>query len=980
MSHAPDRFPEADVGPPAASGAGFAAFAGLPARWVGAPPQQIAESLADALFDSLHPAFALVTVPRREEGAPIIAGRVQDSANASAHLDQLAATLHHCTSENGRNEPITLHNLPSFGDVRIAARTIPTEGGRGMIAAGFVDENAPNAQQQLLVELGAAHASAALLHAERIAALERAVAERERTIAELRHQVTVGNAINASVGEGVITVDAAKRVTFVNPAAETLLGFSADELRGRSFHRALHYRRPDGRPYPEEECPFLGVLKTGEAVHRNDESFVRKDGSVFPVSVTAAPIVGPEGVTGATFVFRDISERKSADFALRTAENRKAAILNTSIDAIILSDHRGRIVDFNPAAEKIFGYHRADVLGRSMAELIIPERYRPEHNDGMRRFIETGTAGVMGERLELPALRADGSEFMAELAIAHIPDTNPPVFTAFLRDITMRLERERTLRVLSDLNEATQPLTDPDEIMWTVANLLGRHLDANRCAYSEVLPNEDEFVITGDYTHETFSIIGRFRMSDFGAETMRVMRENKVLVIEDVERDDRLAGKREAFRAIDTAAAICVPLHKAGRLVASLAVHQKKPRHWTPTEIELVRVVANRCWDSLERAQALEALRESEERHRLIIETVKDFAILSVDLAGRITHWNPGAQEVFGWTEEEMLGQTLHRIYTPEDRAEAVPERELREAAVEGCAPDDRWHLRKDGRRIFLTGAARPIYDRKGDVIGVNKVARDITRRKQTEDELREAREHLEKTVQERTARLRETVGELEAYSYSIAHDMRAPLRAMQGFSQILLEEQSERLDPSGREHLQRIVNAADRLDNLIQDILTYSKIARGDLKLEPVDLDQLVVEMIDHYPNFQSPDAEVDVAHPLTPVLGHAASLNQCVSNLLANAVKFVAPGTRPRVRVWTEQRGDRVRLWVADNGVGISAENRQRIFDIFVRIHPDKAYPGTGIGLSIVRKAVERMGGAFGVESELGQGSRFWIELQRG
>jgi signal transduction histidine kinase len=152
-----------------------------------------------------------------------------------------------------------------------------------------------------------------------------------------------------------------------------------------------------------------------------------------------------------------------------------------------------------------------------------------------------------------------------------------------------------------------------------------------------------------------------------------------------------------------------------------------------------------------------------------------------------------------------------------------------------------------------------------------------------------------------------------------------------------------------------------------------------GELQRDRVNLDRLVAEMIEHYPSFQPPQAEVQVDRPLLPVFGHEASLNQCISNLVANAVKFVPPGTVPRVRVWTEPRDTRVRLWVEDNGIGISEENQKRIFEIFVRVHPDKTFPGTGIGLSIVRKAVERMGGTVGLESQLGHGSRFWIELPK-
>lgn len=977
MSHRTDNLLHAD--PAAETLRDVIALSSVPAMWLGAEPPRIAESLAAALFATLRPAFALVAFSAPSDERRIVVIHPGEPRLPLPFAQKLHRTLHTWVQSHDPDQLLTLRDVPGFSDVRVAVRPLGFAAELGIVAAGFAPHNAPQRRHHVLLNIGATQATTAIQNAHLLVSSQLAMAERDRTAAELRQQLAASTAINNSLGEGVIIVDRAARITFLNPAAERLLGFTAAELIGKNVHAAIHHKRPDGQPYPEQDCPLLHALRHGKTIRSEDEGFVRRDGTIFSVAVTSAPIVEHDLVTGATYVFRDITDRKRTELALRAAENRKTSILNSSLDGILLTDHRGLILDFNPAAEAIFGYRRAEAIGRPMAELVIPEYLRAAHHEGMARYLATGETRIMGKRIELPALRADGTEFMAEVVIAHIPDTQPPVFTAFIRDISQRLERERTLRFLSDLNEITQPLTEPNEITWTVASLLGRHLDVNRCAYAEVLPDQDEFIITGDYTSDTFSIIGRFKMSDFGADALRLMRENKVFVVEDAASDPRLASNREAYRTTDIRAAICVPLHKAGRFVACMAVNHKTPRTWTPAEIELVRAVVNRCWESLERARVVTALRESEERHRLIVENVKDFAIMSTDLDGRITHWNPGAEELFGWSEEEMTGQMIDRLFTPEDRARGIPGIERINTLEKGHAPDDRWHLRKDGRRIFVTGGTRPVYDHSGKIVGLHKVARDITERKRMEDDLRRAREELEQIVQERTAKLRETVGELEAYSYSIAHDMRAPLRAMQGFSQILLEEQADRLDDDGREHLRRIVNAANRLDNLIQDILTYSKLTRGELERDRVDLDRLVREMIEHYPNFQPPLAEVHVEHPLLPVLGHEASLNQCVSNLVANAVKFIPPGTTPRVRVWTESRDDRVRLWVEDNGIGISEENQQRIFDIFVRVNPDKTFPGTGIGLSIVRKAVERMGGTVGLESQLGHGSRFWVELPK-
>ncbi|MFO1499470.1 MAG: ATP-binding protein [Verrucomicrobiota bacterium] len=249
---------------------------------------------------------------------------------------------------------------------------------------------------------------------------------------------------------------------------------------------------------------------------------------------------------------------------------------------------------------------------------------------------------------------------------------------------------------------------------------------------------------------------------------------------------------------------------------------------------------------------------------------------------------------------------------------------------------------------------------------------------RQAQEALRSYAGDLEVKVRERTAKLQETIGELEAFSYSVSHDMRAPLRAMQGFSDALLRDYSLSLDEQGKDYLSRIHRAAQRLDLLIRDVLTYSRIAKEDLLLRPVELDRFLNDVVQSYPEIQTFQSFIEVSKPLGTVFAHEAFLSQVISNLLGNALKFVAPGVPPRIRLWTEPVGDMLRLNVADNGLGIAPEHQHRIFQIFGRVYADKRFQGTGIGLAIVKKAVERMGGQVGVESNLGQGSRFWFTLR--
>jgi signal transduction histidine kinase len=248
---------------------------------------------------------------------------------------------------------------------------------------------------------------------------------------------------------------------------------------------------------------------------------------------------------------------------------------------------------------------------------------------------------------------------------------------------------------------------------------------------------------------------------------------------------------------------------------------------------------------------------------------------------------------------------------------------------------------------------------------------------REAEAKLRQYSADLERTVEQRTAKLQEMVTELEAYSYSISHDLRAPLRAMQGYAQVLLEDLPKKIGPEGKTYLERIINASNRMDRLIQDVLSYSKLARTEISAEPVDVEKLIRNIIHEYPALHAANVQIEVATPLPRLMAPLALLSQCLSNLLDNAVKFIPEGASARVRVWAETSGADVRLWVEDNGIGIAPEYLNRIFGVFERIPGEKTYPGTGIGLAIVRKAATRMGGSAGVESEPGKGSRFWVFL---
>ncbi len=394
--------------------------------------------------------------------------------------------------------------------------------------------------------------------------------------------------------------------------------------------------------------------------------------------------------------------------------------------------------------------------------------------------------------------------------------------------------------------------------------------------------------------------------------------------------------------------------------------------------------------DVSQRRAAEAALSETQKEYQRLIDTVEGIVWQADARTLDINFVSGYADRLLGYRREEWTrsGFWQGRIYV-EDRERVANELVRALAKREGLTLEYRV-VTADRRIVWLHDNVTTI-ERNGQ-LGLLGVAVDITERRKMEQELRQAHDLLEQRVIERTAQLREKVAELEAFSYTLSHDMRSPIRAVQGYAELLERMGGETLEPEGVDFIHRIMRAAERLDLLVRDVLNYSRVASAPVELKSIPLEPVLDSIVHEYPALSPPNAEVEVQQPLPAVYGHEAFVGQALSNLLTNAVKFVPRGKRPHVRVWSESARPTdtdllrknepsrwVRIWVEDNGVGISARDQQRIFRIFERVYPANKYEGTGIGLAIVQKAVERMGGRVGVQSVPGQGSKFWIELRQ-
>ena len=363
--------------------------------------------------------------------------------------------------------------------------------------------------------------------------------------------------------------------------------------------------------------------------------------------------------------------------------------------------------------------------------------------------------------------------------------------------------------------------------------------------------------------------------------------------------------------------------------------------------------------------------RAAEQRYRLLVDSVHDYSIFSLDAEGYVTSWNSGAQRIKGYTAEEIVGRHFSTFYTPEDAEAGMPERVLKTARETGHFEGEGWRVRKDGTRFWSSIVVTPILDGDARLVGFSKVTRDITDRKKLMDELERHTEELEIQVAERER----ANAELEAFSYSVSHDLRAPLRAIEGFASALREDYGQKLEPGADEYLQQIIKASTRMNRLVRDLLEYGRLGRIELPATRIPLLPLLHRVIQE--NFSGQNVVPEVPESIA-VMGHEPTLAQIFVNLISNAIKFQQPGVPPEVRITALHSSDGlVRISVIDNGIGIRPDHLARLFKVFERLHGIEQYPGTGIGLAIVKRGSERMGGRCGVESKAGVGSTFWVEL---
>ncbi|MGE5519627.1 MAG: PAS domain S-box protein [Candidatus Dadabacteria bacterium] len=386
--------------------------------------------------------------------------------------------------------------------------------------------------------------------------------------------------------------------------------------------------------------------------------------------------------------------------------------------------------------------------------------------------------------------------------------------------------------------------------------------------------------------------------------------------------------------------------------------------------------------DLSERKQNEEALRQSEERYRSLVEQVTDYGIFMMDEKGRIVSWNEGARRIKGYSASEIIGKYFTIFYPEEDIVKGKPAYELRVARATGKYEEEGWRLRKDGSRFWANVVITAVYNQQGHHVGFSKVTRDLTERKEAEKALRESFEKYRMIANElkiTNTELSLANEELEQFTSIVSHDLQEPVRTIQSFLQLidikLGEEQAEDL----KVYIGKAINAANRMKILIRNLLNYSQLSRGEINREKINVNETILEALQNVKtSIDISRAEISIDNEVDSIYADHVQLVQVLQNLISNASKFT-DSKRPEINIRCVKEDHHVKFSVSDNGIGIPDKDKGKVFEIFRRLHTKKQYSGTGIGLSICKKIVERHNGKIWLDSEVGRGTTFYFTLEQ-
>jgi PAS domain S-box-containing protein len=727
--------------------------------------------------------------------------------------------------------------------------------------------------------------------------------------------------------DAMVVVNQSGEIVLLNVRAENEFGYRRDELLGQQVRTII----PEGFA---ERLIADGTRSAAEALAQQIGTGIelngrRKNGSEFPIEIMLSPLESAEGIL-VTAAIRDISVRKAAEKHLGQMEGRYRGLLEAAPDAMVVVNQSGKIVLLNARAENEFGYRRDELLGQQV-KVIIPDGFAERLiADGTRSAAEA-LAQQIGTGIELIGRRKNGSEFPIEIMLSPLESAEGILVTAAIRDISVRKAAEKHL---GQMEGRYRGLLEAAPDAMVVVNQSGKIVLLNARAENEFGYRRDELL---------------------GQQVRTIIPEG-------------FAERLIADGTRSAAEALAQQIGTGIELIGSRKNGSKFPIEimLSPLENAEGTLVTAAIRDISVRKAAEKHLGQMESRYRGLLEAAPD-AMVVVNKIGEIVLLNARAENEFGYRRDELLGQQVRTII-PEGFAERLIADALR-SAEDALAQQIGTGIelngrRKNGSEFPIEIMLSPLESAEG--LLVTAAVRDISVRKTAEANLLNKVEELNRSNVE-----------LGQFAYIASHDLQEPLRMVASYTQLLSRRYKGKLDSDADEFIAFAVDGAGRMQRLIQDLLAFSRVGTKGSELIGTSSEEALQQALINLRETIRESGAMVTHDPMPAVLADDMQLIQLFQNLIGNAIKYQNPGV-PRVHISAAMNGEKKWIFsVKDNGLGIDPQYFDKIFGMFQRLHKRDEFAGTGIGLAICKKIVERHGGSISVESQPGQGSTFRFSL---